>query len=1062
MKTIRKLRMILSLFLVGLASVSFADTTLYLDGTSSGNRHFKTLYDALNYATGKYSTLGKVTILVSVSTNETKEIALSENDNITIVNRSGARHSINYVERPSTRMIAVVQNSILNIGKATDGNNAALIFRLCRSSESSQMEAGGKCLFKVVRGGVLNIYDNTEIGFGTMPIWITSTSSTTGRPVVNMYGGVIHSAKFACVYVQQGTFNMYGGYLVGHYNTSGTTIPDLSSNAILNYSYVDNYFKNKYGVDKPVLQELDITNLLKSYYGVSNVSDLNNGWAVYLHKNSNASGSVFNFYGGSICGFYCLGARSIPTGYDGSDFTYYTIDGEEVRKKGVAVFGNRATINLLGGMVYCNRSGSDGGGVKITNDDFNISATNVSYNQGYVNMSAGCINYNESSSNGGGIRVEKGTLFTMTGGTINHNVTKKSEDSGSGGGGGVRMVSAKMVMSGDAEIAYNHSTGDIEKYNGGGVAAVWQSVYGQAKSIVNLNGGRIHHNVAENNGGGVTATDKGNTGAVGIEMTFNGVEIDHNISKTSGGGVYVGGSADIIIDKNPTTQVKTKIHDNIAYTNGGGLHVSSAVAGGHTGGVDASNCQVYNNMVNNGDGGGLYSEYAYVNIHDGAEFYNHNINGKGAGICIAARADYTQDGGFVRDNQANGNGGGFYVIGGNVSITGGTIQNNATQSSGGGFCVDGGVVTINGNAQINNNSAVANGGGFYVNTSNSSITTTIKGGATLSSNTANNGAGAYINQGRLVIQDAATNLTSNTAAASGGGIYMAAGTVTFTNAKLQSNTATNNDGGGLYLGNGTMTVSGANAAFTANKAKNRGGGVYVGGGSFTMTGGAIGGTTAQGNYTTSGAGYGGGLYMGGGTATLSGGTLGGNKAEGGYGGAIYMNGGTCTLSNGATIGGATASYANSAKYGGGIYSAGGTITVKGGKIQRNTASTAGGGIYTNGADGVVNMEKQTSKAEMLSYIEYNTAEEGGGIYANRGVVNFSDGYIQYNRASEAGGGIYVNDNGGDDYGTLYLKGSANLRRNNVPTGHNGGGVYLKGKVVVGEQTANLGVIKGDG
>ena len=160
-----------------------------------------------------------------------------------------------------------------------------------------------------------------------------------------------------------------------------------------------------------------------------------------------------------------------------------------------------------------------------------------------------------------------------------------------------------------------------------------------------------------------------------------------------------------------------------------------------------------------------------------------------------------------------------------------------------------------------------------------------------------------------------------------------------------------------------------------------------------------------------------------------------------------------------TVGGVSSSYANSAKYGGGIYSAGGTITVKGGKIQYNTASTAGGGIYTNGADGVVNMEKQTSKAEMLSYIEYNTAQEGGGIYANRGVVNFSDGFIQYNYASEAGGGIYVNDNGDDDYGTLNLTGSANLRRNHVPEGHNGGGVYLKGMVVVGEQTANLGVIK---
>ena len=516
------------------------------------------------------------------------------------------------------------------------------------------------------------------------------------------------------------------------------------------------------------------------------------------------------------------------------------------------------------------------------------------------------------------------------------------------------------------------------------------------------------------------------------------------------------------------------VNDANFYLKGGTLSYNNATTGGgayiQTGSVEQSGGSIsHNTSVDNG--GGIYianGSYKMTEADATSAVNDNTANANGGGIYVANGSVTVEQGAFDGNNAVM-DGGGFYVTGNtsSVDITGGEIKNNSATQNGGGFAVEGGTVNISQTntaypTLITNNNATQNGGGFWVDVASTTDTTFITGGATVANNTAVNGGGAYINKGRLVIQDAATNLTSNTASTSGGGIYMAAGTVTFTNAKMQSNTATNNDGGGLYLGNGTITVSGANAAFTANKAKNRGGGVYVGGGSFTMTGGAIGGTTAQGNYTTSGAGYGGGLYMGGGTATLSGGTLGGNKAEGGYGGAIYMYGGTCTLSNGATIGGlpnGSLSYANSAKYGGGIYSAGGSITVKGGKIQYNTATTAGGGIYTNGADGVVNMEKQTSKAEMLSYIEYNTAEEGGGIYANRGVVNFSDGFIQYNHASEAGGGIYVNDNGGDDYGTLYLKGSANLRRNNVPTGHNGGGVYLKGKVVVGEQTANLGVIK---
>ena len=457
MRTVRKLNWLVILILLGLANVAKAQTTLYLDGGTT-HPHYSTLYDAIQRVTGKHSTYGDVTILVRANSTETKAITLQAGDNITIVNRSGARHSINWSERPSHRMFAIVQNCVVNIGAASNGNNAALILRCAPSSVSGDVEGGDKALFKVVRGGILNIYNNTEIAYGDMPIWLTTSSSTTGRPAVNMYGGVIHSAKFACVYVQQGDFNMYGGYICGHYNTGGLTIPNTSNNRILDFNYVDNYFKQLYGVSEPVLEEQAVTNFLKSYYGKSEVGELNNAWGVYLHKGSTARAATFNFYGGAICGLAAVGQRRIPVDYDGADFTYYTIDGTEVHRNGGSVLGNRATINLLGGSVYANRGGSDGAGVKITNDDFDMNAQNVPYNEGYINMSAGRIVYNECQSNGGGVRVEKGTLFTMTGGTISHNVTY-NPNGGSGGGGGIRMVSAKFVMSGTADISYNHSTG---------------------------------------------------------------------------------------------------------------------------------------------------------------------------------------------------------------------------------------------------------------------------------------------------------------------------------------------------------------------------------------------------------------------------------------------------------------------------------------------------------------------------------------------------------------------------------------------------------------------------
>ena len=402
---------------------------------------------------------------------------------------------------------------------------------------------------------------------------------------------------------------------------------------------------------------------------------------------------------------------------------------------------------------------------------------------------------------------------------------------------------------------------------------------------------------------------------------------------------------------------------------------------------------------------------------------------------------------------------------GNVTINGGNVDYNQAKNGanasgslvggyGGAFYLTGGIATINGGS-VSNNSADKNGGGFYVNAAASTSVTTIKGGATVANNTAVNGGGAYINQGQLVIQDAATSIANNTASTSGGGIYMANGTVTFTNATMQGNTAMSGSGGGLYLGNGNITVSGSTAAIKGNTALNSGGGVHVGSGNYTMTGGVIGGTVADGNSVTAGEAKGGGLFMGGGTATLTGGSVSGNTSAY-WGGGVYMEGGTCTLTNNASIGGAGASYANSATYGGGIYSAGGSITVSGGHIDHNTAVQDGGGIYSNGPTATVTITKQGTA---YSYMQYNEAINGGGIYANRGTVDFTDGYIQYNYASEAGGGMYVNHNDDDDsYGTLNMKGSSVLSRNHVPTGKKGGGVYLKGRVVVGESSKVLGAI----
>ena len=773
---------------------------------------------------------------------------------------------------------------------------------------------------------------------------------------------------------------------------------------------------------------------------------------------TNSSGEISGNEGGILrCG-----------GASGAEMTFNNCD----------IYGNTSMWNGGGIAWYGGYSGGKlivKGNTKVHNNRAENGSGGGIHCGAVVDIQSADVYDNYAKYDGGGISIftYAGPLRGYAGGGVRFNMTSSVKVHGNtasrrGGGVSVHMEASNY-------LGFDSDNNPISAAN--------------AKCIITIQDGAKLYNNASGQGGGIYVLDRlpyrfKNTESnkwsneLQREVNILGGDIYNNQSTDEIANVGTGGALGgaVFLYKTPNNNVSYSTSTSDA-RGAGSLYVN--ISGGN----------IYNNKSHRSTDGtahggaiAIYDDFTqydskcYVTIGGSVDVYDNQCDMDGGGMYIRSNKtsgngvlSVTVNGGTIgksgHPNKAlGGNGGGIRVVGGGITVNGGHIDYNQALYSnnaggyGGAFYLSGGTATVNGGT-ISYNKADKDGGGFYVNVSNNTDITTIKGGTVLSNNTAVNGAGAYVNKGQLVIQDAATNITSNTATTSGGGLYMANGTVTYTNAKMQSNTATNNDGGGLYLGNGTINISGASTAIQSNKAKNQGGGVYIGGGTFSMTGGTIGGTTSQGNSTTASAGYGGGVYMGDGTATLSGGSISGNKATGGYGGGVYMDGGTCELSNGATIGGTSATYANSAKFGGGIYSAGGKITVKGGKIQYNTAATAGGGIYTNGASGVVNVEKQTSKADVLSYIEYNTAQEGGGIYANRGVVNFSDGFIQYNYASEAGGGIYVNDNGDDDYGTLYLKGSANLRRNHVPEGHNGGGVYLKGKVVVGEQTANLGVIK---
>ena len=99
----------------------------------------------------------------------------------------------------------------------------------------------------------------------------------------------------------------------------------------------------------------------------------------------------------------------------------------------------------------------------------------------------------------------------------------------------------------------------------------------------------------------------------------------------------------------------------------------------------------------------------------------------------------------------------------------------------------------------------------------------------------------------------------------------------------------------------------------------------------------------------------------------------------------------------------------------------------------------------------------------IPLVEHNTAQYGGGIYMDKNTTSpaklvFSGGSstgergkIMYNYASEAGGGIYI-----DTTALMHMKGHCEVNANHVPTNHEGAGIYLSGRLYVGERDHSVG------
>jgi large repetitive protein len=367
----------------------------------------------------------------------------------------------------------------------------------------------------------------------------------------------------------------------------------------------------------------------------------------------------------------------------------------------------------------------------------------------------------------------------------------------------------------------------------------------------------------------------------------------------------------------------------------------------------------------------------------------------------------------------------------NVTLSGGLAQGTGAAAEGGAI-YSSGTLALSGDAVKSNeavgssggpggNGANAYGGGIYVAAGSVTLTND-----TFSGNKALGGNGGYGAANSDVSGGPSRGAGGSGGAGSGGGLYVAAGTVTLTDDTLSGNNAVGGRGGtgGDYVKVYVGTATEWGSAGSAGGGAGSGGGLYVAGGSVTLTNDTLSGNQATGGDGANGiqsnpgngavnvqaggnggAGSAGGLYVAAGTVTLTSDTLSGNQATGGNGGAGAAAAGGASGYGGIPGGRGGPGGSGGAGLGGGSYVAGGSVTLSNDTLDNNQAGGGNGGTggygSGNGGSGGVG--------------------SGGGVSVAAGTVTLSNDTLSGNQAAVGNGGP---GGGPDDKGSIGSNGTA--------------------------------------
>ena len=194
-------------------------------------------------------------------------------------------------------------------------------------------------------------------------------------------------------------------------------------------------------------------------------------------------------------------------------------------------------------------------------------------------------------------------------------------------------------------------------------------------------------------------------------------------------------------------------------------------------------------------------------------------------------------GGTITGGNTTGDGGGIWNSGGSLTLTDVRIRDNHAKDNGGAVFSEYCNIELSG-GEISGNSAKM-GGGFYVQGGEDTMTMS---GGRVKSNSAKNGGGIYAQEAEFL--QSGGEINENHATGLGGGVFLQYGTYKMNDGSINGNgTDDSGCGGGVYIETGTFTMEGG--TINDNAARN-GSAVYIAADTFMLAGGTITGNESDG------------------------------------------------------------------------------------------------------------------------------------------------------------------------------------------------------------------------